>query len=577
MIKSTTKLLFMGLNLAFVFVAVAQEPPKPTYENKVFEQDGKYYVQKSLPVYLSFSTAPDGKEYLLKSKTNPEDANPMYLDTEGVNYIRSKWAVDPATGKTIVPKREVLMEMYADGIAPRTSLNFTGAQGYNDGSVTFFGKGLNFDLSSRDGVSGVSETQYSLNGAYNTYSNRVSAVKEGENILYYYSADNVGNAEKTRSNSFTVDLTAPSSSHTIVGIVHNNTIIAPSTRFNLSTTDNLSGIKSVVYSFDSQEKSNYTPTIGVSALSDGDHTLYYYATDHVKNESTKKSFNFYLDKIAPLVTSTVVGDQYKGNYLYVSSRTKINLAATDNKAGVKQIYQRLDLESQTDYSSDFSIPNKLGVHTIKYRAVDHVENMAANKTLTVFMDNKAPETGIIYGSPQFFHRDTLFVTSQTPVSLRYRDVHSGIQSTNYGIDEASKNTYAPFTVPGEGNHSINFNSIDKVNNEEEEKNSKVFVDNTAPEIFINFSIEPIGVKNGVNLYPNYVRMYIGATDQHIGTEAVLYSIDGAPLTEYSSPKTLDISELNRFKKAKKYSVKIVSKDKLNNESEKTVEFYVGNK
>ena len=161
--------------------------------------------------------------------------------------------------------------------------------------------------------------------------------------------------------------------------------------------------------------------------------------------------------------------------------------------------------------------------------------------------------------------------------MRYRDAHSGIKSTSYGIDGASKSPYAQFTVPGEGNHSISFNSIDNVNNNEEEKNSKVFVDNTPPEIFINFSIEPIGTKNGANLYPNYVRMYIGATDDHVGTETVLYSIDGAPLSEYSSPRTLDISELSRFKKVKKYKVRIVSKDKLGNESEKTVEFFVGNK
>jgi hypothetical protein len=217
------------------------------------------------------------------------------------------------------------------------------------------------------------------------------------------------------------------------------------------------------------------------------------------------------------------------------------------------------------------------LHYIRYRAEDNVENMAANKTLTVFMDNKAPETGIVYGSPQFFHRDTLFITSKTPVTLKYRDAHSGIKSTSYSIDGASNTAYSQFTIPGEGNHSVSFNSIDNVNNNEEQKSSRVFVDNTAPEIFINFSIEPIGTKNGLALYPNYVRMYVGATDKHVGTETVLYSIDGEPLTEYSSPRTLDISELNRFKKVKKYKVRIVSRDKLDNESEKTVEFFVGEK
>lgn len=570
--------LLLSLNLAFLSGLYAQEPSKPTYENKVFTKDGKYYVQKSLPVYVSFSTSPNGGEsYPLKSNQHPADANPMYLDTEGVNYIRSKWAVDPTTGKTISPQREVLMEMYADGLSPNTRMTFSGAPRYRSGGTTYFGKGLSFSLSARDGVSGVLETQYALNGGFGKYSNSVNVSKEGANTLYYYSADNVGNAEETKSSSFTLDLTAPVSNHAIVGIVYNNTILAPSTKFSLSTTDNLAGVRKVNYSFDASNDRNYSPNINMNGLSDGEHTLHYYSTDNVSNVAAKKSFKFYLDKIAPVVSNKVVGDQYKSNYLYVSNRTKINLSATDNKAGVKQIYQRVDGASKSNYTGDFSVPDVLGVHYIKYNAVDNVENTASNKTLTVYVDNKAPQTGIIYGSPQFFHRDTLFITSQTPVKLKFRDAHSGIKSTSYKIDNGASNSYSQFTIPGEGNHAVTFNSVDNVNNTEEDKSSRVFVDNTAPTIYINFSIEPIGKKEGLNIYPNYVRMYIGATDKHVGTETVMYSIDDAPLALYSSPRTLDISELDRFKSIKKYKVRIVSKDKLNNESEKIVEFFVGEK
>ena len=151
-----------------------------------------------------------------------------------------------------------------------------------------------------------------------------------------------------------------------------------------------------------EENRSYNPNIGVSYLNDGEHTLHYYAIDNVKNEAVKKSFNFYLDKIPPVVTSTVVGDQHKSNYLYVSPRTKINLQATDNKAGVKKIYYRIDGKERFDFGSDFNIPNTLGVHTVKYDANDNVENLSPNKFLTVYMDNKNPITSIRYGSPQFF-------------------------------------------------------------------------------------------------------------------------------------------------------------------------------
>ena len=115
----------------------------------------------------------------------------------------------------------------------------------------------------------------------------------------------------------------------------------------------------------------------------------------------------------------------------------------------------------------------------------------------------------------------------------------------------------------------------QITNNEEETTSNIFVDNTAPEIFVNFSINPIGQKGGKNIYPNYVRMYIGATDKHTGTETLLYSVDGGPFSKYSSPQTLDASEVSKFKKNKKYEVRVVAKDKLGNESEKILEFFVG--
>jgi hypothetical protein len=111
---------------------------------------------------------------------------------------------------------------------------------------------------------------------------------------------------------------------------------------------------------------------------------------------------------------------------------------------------------------------------------------------------------------------------------------------------------------------------------ESEKTSNVFVDNTAPTIYHNFSINSIGSKNGLAVYPNYSRLYLAATDDHVGTNTIKYSINDGPMTLYSSASTLDISERDRFLKKKvKYTVKVVAEDKLGNSSEDTIEFYVG--
>lgn len=563
------------------FASLAQSPSQPTYEKKVYiADDGKIYVQKSLPMYLKFSTSPNGgTDYNLKSKNNY--GNPMYLDTEGVNYVRSKWAVDPETGKTVVPQQEVLYPVYADGLSPRTTIRFSGAPKYVSGGTVFYGKGLTFDLTSKDGVSGVENTHYSLNqGSYSNYSGTVTSNKEGTNNLYFYANDMVGNAEKSNSRSYTVDLSAPKSSHEIVGIHYNGNILAPSASFRLSKTDNLSGVRSTYYTYDAAGRKVYgSSPVSPGYLPDGDHTLYYWSIDNVKNEETRQSFKFYLDKIPPVVTATIIGDQYKGNYTYVSSRTKINLDATDNKAGVEQIYYRIDGKERVDYASQFNLPNVKGTHSIKYDATDNVKNLSPNKYLNVYVDNVAPTTGIDYGRPQFFARDTLFINKNTALKLFAKDYESGVQKIEYNVDGGSFKPYSEFTIPSEGFHKIQFKSTDRVNNTEVVKESECFVDNTPPKIYVNFSIKPIGSKKkggqDLKVYPNYTRMYIGATDAHCGTDVILYSLNGGPMTPYSSPQSLDISEVNRFKKNTFYSVKVVTKDKLGNQSEQVFEFFVG--
>ncbi len=575
--------LVLGFVLTFFSVAVfgQGEPSKPSYEKQVYiDSKGDIYVQKQLPMYLKFSTEPEGKNYDLKGKT-PAYSEPMYLDTEGPNYIRSKWAVDPKTGRTAEPQQEVLYEVNADGRAPITSLRFENAPRYVNGGVTYFGKDLSFGLTSRDEVSGVKLTQYALGGGFSDYSTNVSVSKEGAQSLYYYAVDFVGNSEETKSSDFTVDLIAPKTSYQVVGINKDGNILAPSATLSLSSTDNLSGVRTTYFTFDGGNARAYSGPVSTSALSDGEHTLKFYAVDNVKNMeggdggANASTFKFYLDKTPPVPTHEIKGDQYKGNYHYISPRTTIALAATDNKAGVKNIYYRIDGGERVVYDSEFNMTNVRGVHNVKYDANDLVENLSSNHWINVFMDNEGPETGIFYANPQFMDRDTLFITSNSGITLKTRDDASGVQNVEYSIDGGGFKTYSAFNLPSEGYHTIKFRSSDNVNNKETEKTSSCFIDNTAPEIFIKFSIEAIGQKNGVPVYPNYTRMYVAATDKKVGTEQILYSMDDAALTLYSSPQTLDASEMSRFRKNKKYSVKVVAKDKLGNSSEKTVEFYVG--
>ena len=565
----------------------AQEPTKPTFEKKVYQANDNTYVQKDLPIYLYFSTsdAQSATKYKLTSKSTTNYINPMYFDTEGVNFIRHHWAVDQNSGKTVEPKVEVKFEVYADGLAPATNSKFSGAPVYYSGGNVYYGKGLNIDLSSRDAVSGVEKTHYSINGnAYSAYSSALTMFTEGTNTVYYFSNDNVGNVEGTRTKTFIYDVSAPITNSVINGIKYGDNILSPKTTITLPSTDNLSGLNRTLYNFDSGSDRRYYGAINLGSLNDGEHTIYYYSYDNVKNEEVKKSLKFYLDKIAPETSLDIDGDLCEKNGMkWVSERTVVKLSATDNKAGVYKIYYRVGRSKETvsseqrmDYGSPISIPTNYGKHVLKYDAMDNVENLSRNEYLTVYMDNIAPETGVVYGRPQFFTRDTLFINSKTGITLPSSDKGSGVTKTEYAVDGGASKSYSgSFNLENHGHRTITFKSTDCVNNVENQKTSKVFVDNKPPRVYHNFSIEPIGTKGDLKVYPNYTRLYLGATDRHVGTEKILYSINGGAFSDYSSPQTLDISELNKFQQKKKYDVVVKAYDKLGNMTEETISFYVG--
>ena len=78
-----------------------------THEKKtIVGENGKIYWNRELPVYITLSSTADaGNGHLLKE--DKKSSKPFYLDTEGTNWIRSRWAVDEK-GDIIYPKRDAL-------------------------------------------------------------------------------------------------------------------------------------------------------------------------------------------------------------------------------------------------------------------------------------------------------------------------------------------------------------------------------------------------------------------------------------------------------------------------------------
>lgn len=579
--KIKLKIQFSVLIVLLVVIpAKAQEQLQHPIKYYIAE-DGKIYWNKKLPVYIRIAPTPQDTGILMKSEKTSDYTNPYYLDTEGINRIRSRWATNQQTGATVYPQFEVIWEVYADGIPPVSKLVFSNSANYKKGTNDYYGDKVNIQIQSTDATSGVAAIYYSLNGEpYKPYSTELKIDKEGAQFIKFYAVDNVGNVETPKEKQFTADITPPKTYYTITGIADGD-IIAVTTKIYLTAEDSISGVSKTFYKIDDGKEVPYIPGsyIPIAQLEDGDHQLAVYSIDKVGNKEPATIIPFYLDKTAPIVAADILGDRYMmGDKIFFSGRTKMKLTAVDNKAGVENILYSVNGSEFKSYDQPFYLPNVPGVHIIKYYATDKVENNSEGGTSKfekykhvvsrVYVDLTGPILNYTLNGPSYKSRDTLFISNKTKIVFRATDAESGLQYISYGVnDEAEEIKYTePVQLSEDGFKHIVYYGYDNVNNRNRSE-FFVYVDNTGPEIKYNFSIVPQGVKDSLSVYPDHVMLFLGATDKTIGAKDIYYSINKNQEQKYTS-------YITGFKKNAVNTVAIRARDFLNNETKQELSFYV---
>jgi hypothetical protein len=551
-------------------LAVAAQAQKPEEHQKTTFTDsvGRLIVQVDMPLYLYISTSPDETPRRLdRNDEKGKEKEPLYLDGPGIHFIRHQ---------DNIHHRAEMYPIWADGQAPKTTLSFSDAPTYNSGTMTYFGKNLTARLSATDDLSGVKQIYYSTGGDNFAPYRNINTDKEGAYRISYYAADNVGNVETVKHKEFTVDLMAPATVHRIAGTVKDG-IIAANAQITLTATDELSGVERTVYRFNNEPEKTYRQgtTISVSHLADGQHTLYYYSEDRVRNKETEKSFGFYLDKTPPIMSADVLGDKFiVGDKTYFSGRTKLKLTAVDNKSGVSEIRYSINGEPFVVYEDPFYLPSKTGKHQIRYYSVDEMGNTSSgdysHNTGVIYVDLSGPTLSHELSGPSFRKGDLMYISPETKITLKGVDTESGLQYLSYIVNGATDEIRydAPFSVKETGAHTIKYFGYDNVNN----RNSREFeitVDAEGPEIFYTFSVKRIDAENAdTEVYPSYVMLYLAATDLMTGNAEIYYSVNGGNELPYTAP-------IKGFAKNTSYVVKVRAKDKLGNFSAKTVEFKTG--
>lgn len=570
-------------------IAVAQEQPK--HEKKVYvDPQNRVYVNKALPVYFHITTSPDANatSYQLPSEQTSAYANPMYFDTEGKNSLRSPSAVDPKTRKVVSPKQDVIYEVYADGIAPVTKANIKGAQGVIQKGKAYRGKDFQVGFTAEDATSGVEQVYFSVNQEpYKAYDFKpLQFESEKDYVLRYYTVDRVGNAEEAKTLGFSIDLSAPVTTYSIVG-ESKGKVLSSKAAIKLAASDTLSGVDKILYSINEGKMVPYTAPIPVSVLNKENSKITYYAIDKVGNKEETRvistftgmtsenidasTYGYYIDKDAPVISMEVEGDKYNGQVLFISERSKVKIIATDDKSGVEKVSYSVDnLMLNQSYADPFPI-QKEGKHLIAFAASDYVGNLALAKTHQLFMDATMPVSRLSFSGPVFVNRDTTFINSKTRFSIQASDAVSGVQEITYVLDGDSPVKYTePFATNSEGFHTVKYYATDHVNNAEPEKEKTFFVDNAAPVIHFNFSVKAIGEKQvrdeKYTIYPSNVMLYIAATDNASGGEKIEYKINGKRVPVSTIP-VKGLAPGN-------YEIEVTASDVLKNVSIETIKFAV---
>ena len=576
--------ILLGMVMLFsnpqnVLQAQSFDIPQKNYDYRVYRDTASQmlYWPKALPVYVRLSASDNSAapSHLLKeaavtssdeSETNGQKKNKIELEISGNQYIR--W-VDFKT-------KDTLMFLFqADGIAPATQILLEGAPKYENDGVTYYGRGLTADFEANDDHSGIQDILVSVNGAdYSPYFGRLEFGQPTNYIVKYYSVDNVGNMEDAITRNFQVDLNAPVSDLQVEG-THQGSILAPSAKITLGAEDDKSGIKNILEAMnDTTQAQMYDDPIEVSALDEGNHTLYYHSTDQVENVEKWKSYRFYLDQTSPETQLVVEGDQYENGAFYVSSRTRYLLEFKDNKTGVKNTQFYIDNNPETDFTGEkFQLPETEGGHTVTFWSVDNVENREADNTRNLFLDRTPPESSHEFRGVSFDRRGTTWITSETAIALNASDSDAGVQQTYYTIDNDVQDAEytEPIRLSTEQKYLINYYSVDNVNNTESAKTASIVVDDTPPEIIMNYSSGSIGSSSDgdgpvLEQYPLNTVMYVAATDQSSGANNIWISKNGGGEKPYTMPV--------KFESPGEQELQIRTRDNVGNERIKEIRIII---
>ncbi|MBO3840465.1 MAG: DNRLRE domain-containing protein [Candidatus Brockarchaeota archaeon] len=197
------------------------------------------------------------------------------------------------------------------------------------------------------------------------------------------------------------------------------TFVSGSTVFELSASDDASGVKETRYRIDGGSWNSYTTGFTLSTLSDGSHTIGYCSIDKADNNEAEKTITIILDKTPPAIS----GASPTGSLILGSTSVRFTVRVEDTGSGVKEVRLTVDGVSQGnmsgggEYSKTVSLSE--GSHTWSIEAVDNLDNAETwSGSFTLAVDTAPPTVSDLSApaSPAFGEQITITCTVSDALS-----------------------------------------------------------------------------------------------------------------------------------------------------------------
>lgn len=460
----------------------------------------------------------------LSGTTNPADST---ITGEGTGLTATTSVTDRAgNGSGSVQSTPAVR---IDRTAPTTSV--TAPPAWNKSDVTL-------TLVANDGLSGVDQTFYRLDGGAQTAGTSVPVTAEGEHTLTFWSTDAAGNTETAHTVRFGIDRTSPTIGHSqnpapngdgwnnenvtvtftcsdalsgvksctgpqtvtteglaqsVVGTVEDNagnTATDPATvsidkTKPVITVDPLSAPNAAGW-YANEVTATFTATDALSGVKTQDRahtfgegkdqTVTATATDTAGNSNSVATSSVNVDTTAPMITGAVLGTPNANGWF--SGDVTVRWTCSDNLSGVVACPADTVVTGEgDDRSASASVTDRAG-HTAS-ATVDGIR-----------IDRTAPSTSAsdVPGG---------WVGSPVTVALSADDNLSGVDATYYSVDGADTPTRGDtVTIGTQGVHTVSYWSVDEAGHRETAKSFTVRLDLTAPSI--SSSQDPVPNDDGWN-------------------------------------------------------------------------------